>query len=146
MGRNLSGPRAAVALEVFAHRAARDLPLGFYWFALEEEKLLEVDVGGVALVAFLVGVGVAHELSFEGDLLAFGEEFFNAFGSGTPGHDLVPVGFLDAVAVGVAVVLVGGHGEAGHFSVVFEGANFGIGAEASDEVDFVCEIVHDVLV
>src|SRR5438132_962458 len=78
---------AAAAAARSAGRAALTAALG-----VEELDLLGVDLGGVLLHAFLVGVLARLDAAFDVDLPAFREVLPAELGELSPGLDPVPLG------------------------------------------------------
>ena len=112
--------------------------------ATEELHVGGDDLGDVLLVAFLVVVRAGLDAALDEDLAALGEVLRADLGALAPHHDAVPLGALLALTVLVVPALAGRDAQLADALPARRVPHVGIGAEVSDEDDFVDSTGHDV--
>ena len=108
-----------------------------------QQYLVGHDLGHMALVAVLGGIGAGLDPPADAELTALGGVPFEDLGGLSPGHDLVPIGTLHLFPFGIGVMFIGGQGKACHFAVSLEEGDLGVFPHISDQLYMVSEIAHD---
>ena len=102
----------------------------------EYNEVVDFDFGDEAPLA-AKAIEAANEFALDGEVYAFGTEFFDDFGPAAPGAEQVPLAALAHDAVGVEELFFGGEGEAHELLAVFELHMACLGGHVADEVDVV---------
>jgi hypothetical protein len=76
-------------------------------FLRQDNEVVDFDFGDEAPLA-AKAVEAANEFALDGEVYAFGAEFFDNFGPAAPGAEQVPLAALAHDAVGVEVLFFGG--------------------------------------
>jgi hypothetical protein len=99
-------------------------------------EVVDFDFGDEAALA-AEAVEAPDEFAFDGEVHAFGAEFFDNFGPAAPGAQEVPLAALAHDAVGVEELFFGGEREAHELLAVFELHLARLGGHVADKVDVV---------
>src|SRR5262249_48229438 len=105
--------------------------------AAQEAHVLRDDLGDVALVAVLVVVVARADRALDEDLPALTQVLAAVLALLSPDDDVVPLGTLLALALGVVPHLAGGEGKLAHRPAGAGEADLGIFSEVADEDDLV---------
>jgi len=82
-------------------------------------------------------IEAANEFALDGEVHAFGAEFFDDFGPAAPGSEQVPLAALAHDAVGVEELFFGGERETHELLAVFELHMARLGGHVANEVDVI---------
>ena len=124
-------------------RCARPLATVAGRLAAKHLHAVAADLGGVAVLAFLVLPLAGADRAFDVDLAALLQVLAADLGLTGEEADPMPLGGLLLVAVLVFPDVAGGQAQVGHGVAVGQVAQLGIGAEVADEDDFVdgCHVI-----
>jgi hypothetical protein len=126
------GFRVATAGGAFASR-----------FAAEEGELVAEDLGLVLLLAAcLVVPGAGLDLAFNEDLRALFDVVADDLGGALKADDIVPLGLVCPVALGIFLPVGGGQREAGDGHAAGGGTDLGVFADVAEEEDFIDALCH----
>ena len=102
----------------------------------EHHEVVDFDFGDEAPLT-AKAVEAANEFALDGEVYAFGPEFFDNFGPAAPGSEQVPLAALAHDAISVEELFFGGEREAHELLAVFELHMARLGGHVTDEVDVI---------
>src|SRR5512133_1911811 len=72
-------------------------------FTKTKDHIIHDNFGKIFFVPLLVIVNPMHELAFHSNFTPFYQVFFNSFHNWPPGYYIMPLGFKDFFAAGIAI-------------------------------------------
>jgi len=111
--------------------------------AAEQGEFVDEDLGLVFLFAAgLVVPGAGLDLAFDEELGALLDVVANDLGGALEADQVVPLGLVGPVALGVLLAVRGGEREAGDGHAAGGGTDFGVFADVAEEENFVDAFCH----
>jgi hypothetical protein len=112
-------------------------------FSAEEGELVDEDLGLVLfLAAGLVVPGAGLDLAFDEDLRALFDVVADDLGGALEADDIVPLGLVCPVALGIFLPVGSGQREAGDGHAAGGGTDLGVFADVAEEEDFIDALCH----
>src|ERR1700722_12917068 len=112
-------------------------------FSAKEGKLVDEDLGLVLLLAAgLVVPRAGLDLAFDQDLRSLFDVVADDLGGALEADDIVPLGLVCPVALGIFLPIGGGQGEAGDGHAAGGGTDLGVFADVAEEENFVDAFCH----